>query len=223
MQPGFLPSLALVASLAILVQPTVLAVEHTGVEMSKDTQYFPGLDDRDGFQAIDGMLDGFLQYGQSLPFLDIQVGGEISVSNDDIVKKPWNSKSFEARGKIQLVQYVAAIPGAARQNKAFNDLLMEKKFSSMHLETTVIVHFADTMSLLKGIVVNRVAKNKIKHEKINFVIDDYGVGLQRWGMKNKSSAIIVLDASGKILFAKDGPLSEYEIESTIALIENQMS
>ena len=42
-------------------------------------------------------------------------------------------------------------------------------------------------------------------------------------MKNKSYAIIVLDASGKVLFVKDGPLSEIEIESTIELIENQMT
>ncbi len=223
MQSAFLPHLALVASIALLVQPTARAVEHTGLELSKETQHYPVLDDRDGFQAIDEMLDGSLKHGQSLPFLDIQVGGEIFVSNDDIVKKPWNSRSFETGGKIQLVQYVAAIPGVARQNKVFNDLLIEKKFSSKQLETTVIVHFADTISLFKGIVVNLVAKNKVKHGKINFVIDDNGVGLQRWGMKNKSSAIIVLDASGKILFAKDGPLSESEIESTIALIENQMS
>ncbi len=223
MQSAFLPSLALVASIALLVQPTALAVEHTGVELSRDTSHYPGLNDTDGFQEINGILDGPLKHGQSLPFLDIQVGGEISVSNDDVVKKPWNSKSFETRGKIQLVQYLAANRGAVRQNKAFNDSLIEKQFSSKQLDTTVIVHFADTMSLLKGVVVNRMAKNKVKHETIHFVIDNNGVGLQRWGMKNKSSAIIVLDASGKVLFAKDGPLSEYEIESTIALIENQVS
>ena len=42
-------------------------------------------------------------------------------------------------------------------------------------------------------------------------------------MKNKSYAIIILDANGKVLFARDGPLSELEIESTISLIEKQMS
>jgi len=42
-------------------------------------------------------------------------------------------------------------------------------------------------------------------------------------MKHKSNAVIVLDASGKVLFAKDGPLSQTEIESTIKLIENQIS
>lgn len=62
-----------------------------------------------------------------------------------------------------------------------------------------------------------------KYQTINFVIDDNGLGLERWGMKNKSCAIIILDANGKVLFAKDGPLSEIEIENTIKLIEKQMS
>jgi YtfJ family uncharacterized protein len=223
MQSAFLQSLAFVASLAMSIQSTAFAVEHTGTELSIGTQHYPGLDDRGGIQEIDGVIDVSLKHGQSLPFLDIQVGGEISISNNDVVKKPWNSNSFESNGKVQLVQYVAATRVAVRQNKAFNDSLIEKKFSSDQLETTVIVHLADTLSLFKGIVVERMAKNKAKHEKICFVIDDNSVGLQRWGMKNKSSAIIVLDAHGNVLFAKDGPLSESEIESTIALIENQMT
>ena len=121
------------------------------------------------------------------------------------------------------MQYIAANPGAARQNKPFTDTLIKKHFSSEQLATTVIVNMADTMAILKGIVVNKIAKNKVKHKTINFVIDDHGVGLQRWGMKHKSYAVIILDASGKVLFAKDGPLSEIEIETTIKLIESQMS
>ena len=61
----------------------------------------------------------------------------------------------------------------------------------------------------------------IAPDPIDIVIDDNGVGLQRWGMKPKSSAIIVLDAEGKVLYAKDGPLSEIEVEHTIGLIESQ--
>jgi predicted transcriptional regulator len=42
-------------------------------------------------------------------------------------------------------------------------------------------------------------------------------------MKNKSSAVIVLDENGKVLFAKDGPLSEIEVKRTIKLIETHLS
>jgi YtfJ family uncharacterized protein len=216
------PSVALIASAAMIFQSAVFAVERPNpvgselrpdVDISKVDQLNPELSGR----------DGSLEHGRSLPVLDIHVGGEISVTDNNIVKEPWSSKSFESNGKVQLVQYISANPGAARQNKPFTDTLIKKHFSSEQLATTVIVNMADTMALFKGIVVNKIAKNKVKHKTINFVIDDNGVGLQRWGMKHKSYAIIVLDASGKVLFAKDGPLSELEIENTIKLIETHMS
>jgi YtfJ family uncharacterized protein len=226
------PSVGLAAFAAIIFQSAVFAVErpnpvgselYPDVEISKADQLSPGSTGRDGTQVFNRSKDVSLKHGQSLPVLDINVGGEISVNDNNIVKEPWSSKSFESNGKVQLVQYIAANPGAARQNKPFTDTLIEKHFSSEQLTTTVIVNMADTMSLLKGIVVKKIAKNKVKHQTNNFVIDDNGVGLQRWGMKNKSYAVIVLDASGKVLFVKDGPLSEIEIESTIKLIETHMS
>jgi YtfJ family uncharacterized protein len=164
-----------------------------------------------------------IELGQSLPFLDIQMRGEITVNGNAIVTNPWDSKNFDSKGRVQVVQYVAANRTAARQNKAFIDILNEKQFSPEKLDRTVIIHMADTMAFAKGIVVKRIARKKAEQELINFVVDDKGLGLHRWGMKHKSYAIIVLDASGKVLYAKDGPLSEAEIESTIELIEKQIS
>ena len=227
-----LPYLALVASVAILSQSAAFAVElqtpgviepERSEEVSVANQLQQGSDAREESPDLGRKEGCCLQPGQSLPVLDIKMGGEISVSDRNIVKTPWSSKSFESKGKVQLVQYIAAVKGAVRQNKPFTDTLVEKQFSSEQLDTTVIVHTADTLAFAKGFVVKRVAKNKVKHQEVNFVIDDNGVGLQRWGMKHKSSAIIVLDASGRILFAKDGPLTEFEIESAIKLIEKHLT
>lgn len=159
---------------------------------------------------------------QSLPTLDINVGGEISVNGDQAAKTPWSSKCFDSTGKVQLVQYVAANRKAVRQNQPFNDALKEKHFSAEELSTTVIVNMADSMAITRAIVASKLEKSKIKHQTISFVMDDQGVGLERWGMAKKSSAVFVLDGEGKILFAKDGPLSKIEIEDTIKLIESQI-
>jgi hypothetical protein len=232
MQTARKPFFVLVASVGMLLQSAVFAVEspiyevieeQSGTPNSKDGHFTSKSDGKDDSHGFAGMKGISLESGQIPPVLEIQVGGEISVSDKNVTKTPWSSKSFESNGKVQLVQYVAANRSASRQNKPFNDALIEKKFSSAQLSTTVIVQMADTLGLVKGIVANQLAKNKAKHETINFVLDENGVGLQRWGMKNKSYAIIVLDASGKVLFVKDGPLSEIEIESTIELIENQMT
>jgi YtfJ family uncharacterized protein len=214
------PYLLLIASVVLALPPAVFPLE------GSRTQTAPAYPDPGAHERAHGMETepaASLQPGHSLPALDIRSGGEIFVSDGEIVSKPWSSKNFDNKGKIQIVQYVAASRSAARQNKSFNDLLKKKQFSSEELDTTVIVHMADTMPFFKSFVVNRMAKNKARYETINFVVDDEGVGLQRWGMKNKSYAIIVLDAEGKILFAKDGPLSEIEVKSAIELIENQIS
>ena len=198
-----LPYLARVTIVAILFQSAVFAVEQP-------------------IAGLNGKVGHSLETGQSLPLLDIWEGGEIYIGENTIAEKPWSSKSFDSKGRVQFVQYVAASRDAVSQNKMFTDALKKKKYSSEELETTIIVHMADTMSLAKGFVVNKMAKNKARHQAINFVIDDRGVGLEQWGMKNKSCAVIVLDANGKVLFAKDGPLSETEVENTIKLIDQHM-
>lgn len=165
---------------------------------------------------------GSLGTGQPLPYLDIEAGGEISVRNNKVSVSPWNSKSFEGTGKVQIVHYVAANRSVARQNKPFSRAVDEKLFSTQKMDKTIIVHMADTFSLARGIIVNTLADKKSTHQDINFVIDNDGIGLERWGMKHESYAIIILDGSGNLLFAKDGPLSEAEIEHTIKLIEGQM-
>lgn len=165
---------------------------------------------------------GSLGTGQPLPYLDIEAGGEISVRNNNVSLSPWSSKSFEGTGKVQIVHYLAANRSVARQNKPFSRAVDEKLFSTQKMDKTVIVHMADTLSLARGIVINTLADKKSTHQNINFVIDDDGIGLERWGMKHESYAVIILDGSGNLLFAKDGPLSEVEIEHTIELIERQM-
>lgn len=195
-----LPYLARVAIVTILFQSTAFAIERPAA-------------------GLDGTDSHSLETGQSLPLLDIREGGEIYLGENTIVEMPWSSKSFESNGKVQFVQYVAANRGAVSQNKMFTDALKKKQYSSEELETTIIVHMADTIFLAKGLVLKKMASKKAAYQSINFVIDDMGVGLERWGMKNKSSAVIVLDASGKVLFAKDGPLSETEVENAIKLID----
>lgn len=194
-----LPFLAFTATIATLFQAAVIAAEPsitTSVE---------------------------LETGQSLPVLDIESGGEIFLDDNNIIERPWSSKSLEGNGKLQLLQYVAADRRAVRQNKPFTQALLKKQFSPDELDTTVIVNMADTMSFVKGIVVKKVAKRKASHQATNFVMDNEGVGLKRWGVKHKSCAIILLDTNGKVLFAREGPMSEREIEQAIQLIEQRLS
>lgn len=232
MKPLRMLCLTQIVTFTMLFQSGVFAVEspadntielETNAESSDTGHVLPGPDGNHAYSMPGGNERGALEPGQPLPVLDIEVGGEIILSDDNIIERPWSSKTFESKGKVQLVQYVAANHGIMRKNKLFTQAIINKNFPPEKLSKTVIVNMADTMSFAKGIVVSKVAKNKAEHQHISFVMDNNGVGLQRWGVKNKGCAIIVLDASGNVLFARNGPLSEFEIERTIALIEQQMS
>ena len=48
------------------------------------------------------------------------------------------------------------------------------------------------------------------------------LGLERWGVKKKSCAVIVLDGYGKVLFAKNGTLTKTETKQALDLIDGQI-
>jgi len=168
-----------------------------------------------------------LDVGKTLPVIDITAGGMLANASKQDTKyttqRAWSSKSLEGRGKLQIVQYLAANLGVDRQNKPFTDALYQKNFSTDKQDTTVILHLADTIPFARDIVRNLIAKNKAKHQEVDFVIDEAAVGLQSWGMKHNSFAVIILDEQGKILFAKDGPLDSTEVSQVIQLIEKHVS
>ncbi len=54
------------------------------------------------------------------------------------------------------------------------------------------------------------------------VLDKQGLAQTTWDLELKSSAIILLDPSGKVLFMKDGELSQAEIDQVITLINENL-
>ena len=51
------------------------------------------------------------------------------------------------------------------------------------------------------------------------VLDESGAVASSWALKEESSAIIVQDKQGKILFVKEGALNESEVTQVIELIK----
>ena len=57
-----------------------------------------------------------------------------------------------------------------------------------------------------------------QHERL--IADAKGDGQKTWGLKKESSAIIVLDKQGNVVFFKDGALTPQEVQATIKQIES---
>lgn len=54
------------------------------------------------------------------------------------------------------------------------------------------------------------------------VLDENGLVANTWGLKEESSAIIVQDKQGKVLFVKEGALTQDEITQVIGLIKQNI-
>lgn len=157
-----------------------------------------------------------LSAGDTLPPLRVEKLGELQVEGEEIRYTPWDSGVL--RGKVQVVQYMAARPGSRDLNKPFTDRLRDSGIPIEHYHVTTIVNLDDAMFGSRGIVVSELEKNKKRYFRSSIVADEAGLGLGIWRLAPKSSAIIVLDAEGRVAFFRDGAMSAEEIEQALALV-----
>ena len=71
-------------------------------------------------------------------------------------------------------------------------------------------------------MVSSVEKSKQEFPWSSFVLDADGLVQQKWGLATGSSAIILLNPQGQILFVKDGQLTSAEMNQVLALIHSQL-
>ena len=55
-----------------------------------------------------------------------------------------------------------------------------------------------------------------------FALDKEGVIRKAWGLPPDSSAVIILNKAGKVVFFKDGQLSQAEIDQAIQVIKKNL-
>jgi hypothetical protein len=154
--------------------------------------------------------------GNPLPQLRVEKLGEMHVEGEDVRYAPWDSGAL--RGKVQVVQYMAARPGSRDLNKPFTDRLRDSGIPIEHYHVTTIVNLDDALFGSRGIVVSELEKNKKRYYRSSIVADEGGLGLEAWRLAPKSSAIIILDAEGRVAFFRDGAMSVEEIEQALALV-----
>ncbi len=161
-----------------------------------------------------------LQPGQPLPKVKIHQAGELTLSNDEITYQPWNSQRLG--GKVRLIQAIAGRTGAKRLNAPMIEAVKQARFSNDSYQTVTVVNLDDAMFGTSGLVKRKLKKNKQQFPHASFVLDETGTLFKQWQLKNKSSAIILVDATGMVIFAKEGELQADEIEQVLALIEDNI-
>lgn len=143
--------------------------------------------------------------------------GELMLQNDKFSYKFWNSSALS--GKIFLVQHIAALASASEMNAGLVETLKQANLPPRLFQTMTIINEDDALFGSGPSFADSWVKN---HKTLNpgsqFILDAHGSVLRTWHLQPKSSAIIVLDAQGKVRYIKEGALSLAEIQQVAALV-----
>lgn len=161
-------------------------------------------------------LAGEASPGDRLTDLSITDKGELVLSGGDVEYKPWSYP--QQPGKVHVLQYMAATQAASKINKPFRKKMTTGLPQGGEFLSTTILNLDEAMWGTSGMVVSELKSSKLEFPHAIMVVDEKGVGLTQWQLEKKNSAVIVIDSDGVVRYFKQGAMSEAEIDSTLALI-----
>ncbi len=161
-----------------------------------------------------------ISVGQPLPPLQIQNHGELLLEGDEVSYRPWQSE--QTRGRITLVQHLAARLSVKDLYKPLNDALEAAAPSPDKFIVTAIVNLDDALWGTSGMAFSEMKDNKRKHPTASIIADKDGAGLAAWKLQEKGGALILLDAEGRVIYFKQGALTEAETEQLVTEIVSRV-
>ncbi len=131
--------------------------------------------------------------------------------------KPWSSE--ELQGKVFVIFYVD--PDEKDTNNAASEALDKEKFPTDKFQSYGIINMAATW--LPNFAINSALEEKQKkYPKTIYVRDYKKVLVQAWKIADDSSNVLAFDKKGKLIFRKDGKLTNEEIQKLIKAIRDNL-
>ncbi|PKH07270.1 YtfJ family protein [Moritella sp. Urea-trap-13] len=157
-----------------------------------------------------------LTIGENLPQVTIADKGYVELVEGEFDYRQWSTG--ELKNKVIVVQHIAGRTSAKELNEPMIDALKQADFPFEKYNTATLVNLDDAIWGTGAIVASQLKSNKEEFPDAIFVVDEEGDLRNQWGLTEESSAIILLDPAGKILFVKDGEMNPTEINNVIGLI-----
>ena len=159
--------------------------------------------------------------GQRVAPVGIADRGELILDNDKFSYKNWNSSQLA--GKVRVVQHIAGRTSAKEKNAALIEAIKAAKFPHDRYQTTTIVNTDDAIPGSGMFVRSSIESNKQLYPWSQFIVDSNGLARKAWQLQEEGSAIVVLDKDGRVQWAKDGALSQDEVQQVVALLHKLLS
>ena len=166
-----------------------------------------------------------IEQGQTLPEVSVpQEGhtGEITLVDSAISYAPWTSVGATFQDKVRVVFPMAGRRSAQEINDPLLQAIIAAQFNPAAYQTVVILNFNDIVPGTGFLVRAQAEQNKTKFPYASIVIDGEGAVQQTWELDLQSSAVIVLDETGEVLFFKDGELTAQEVENVITMVKTRV-
>lgn len=187
--------------------------------------------------ALAPAFAGELKVGEPLPPVDVPESGwlvpQYDIVDGRMVHKPGTSithrpfSSSELTGKIRTIYHLAARVGMDEINKPYIDALiaadLPQKLPDSPYKTITLLNTGDALWGTSGLAHARMESSQKEYPHAEYVIDSKGSALAAWGLQPKGSAVIIIDAEGKVIWFKDGKLTDAEITEAVDLIKSRVA
>ncbi len=161
-----------------------------------------------------------LSLGQPVPSVSIDTYGELLFEDGKIAYSPW--KTQDMLGKVRIIQAVAGRSKAKEMNAPLMSAITAAHFPASDYQTTTIINQEDAIWGTGTFVKSATESSKKEFYWSSIVLDKNGTLASHWHLQKESSAIIVQNKQGALLFVKEGALNEPEILKVIELVEENI-
>ncbi len=117
---------------------------------------------------------------------------------------------------------MAGRSSAKQMNQPLMDAIGAAKFPKDKYQTTTIVNQDDAMWGTGSMVKSSAEDSKKEFPWSSIVVDEHGAVAKAWHLKEQSSAIVVLNKDGQILFEHQGALDKAQIKQVIDLVKSNL-
>ncbi len=131
--------------------------------------------------------------------------------------KPWSSE--ELQGKVFVIFYVD--PDEKDTNNPASEALDKEKFPPDKFQSYGIINMAATW-LPNFAISSALEEKQKKYPKTIYVRDYKKVLVHAWKIADDSSNVLAFDKKGKLIFRKDGKLTNEEIQKLIKAIRDNL-
>ncbi|MFW9710256.1 YtfJ family protein [Vibrio parahaemolyticus] len=161
-----------------------------------------------------------LSVGETVPPAQVGAYGEIVLQGEGVAYQPWTTQHM--LGKVRVIQAIAGRSSSKEMNVPLMTAITAAKFPEDSYQTTTIINQDDAIWGTGSFVKSSAQDSKKEFPWSSMVLDENGLVANTWGLKEESSAIIVQDKQGKVLFVKEGALTQDEITQVIGLIKQSI-